>query len=184
MTSSSERHRLFFALWPKDEVRAGTASATREVVAASGGRPVPTANLHITLAFLGEVAPAQLAAASAIGAQVEGRCFELTLDQIETFPGARVLCLTASRVPEAAASLAERLRFKLLESNLKLSDQKFRPHVTLARDVPKLQRPAPFPPLQWPVSEFVLVESQRGRGGSAYEVLERWALQQRLAVGD
>ncbi len=46
--------RLFFALWPSEEVRAGLA----EVMASldvRGGKPVAAENLHITLLFLGSV---------------------------------------------------------------------------------------------------------------------------------
>src|SRR4051812_6701846 len=52
--------RLFFALWPDDAQRNALANATLEVVGASGGRPVPSRSLHITLSFLGSVPEARI----------------------------------------------------------------------------------------------------------------------------
>ncbi|MDE2447406.1 MAG: hypothetical protein KGO22_00440, partial [Gammaproteobacteria bacterium] len=42
-------------------MREAMAEAARKAVGASGGRPVPAANLHITLAFLGSVPTRRLA---------------------------------------------------------------------------------------------------------------------------
>ena len=51
----------------------------------------------------------------------------------------------------------------------------FVPHLTVQRDVRRHIAPAPVPPLAWPVREFVLIDSDPGRG-TPYEVVGRWAL--------
>ena len=52
--------RLFFALWPDDAVR-GAWSARLESRTRAQGKAVPAAKLHLTLAFLGEVADDRVA---------------------------------------------------------------------------------------------------------------------------
>ena len=47
--------RLFFALWATAEERRALSAAAAAAVGTSGGRAVPEENLHVTLAFLGQV---------------------------------------------------------------------------------------------------------------------------------
>lgn len=58
---ASSRNRLFVALDLPDDLRAALAAAGARIAADAGGRAVPPENLHVTLAFLGEVAPAPAA---------------------------------------------------------------------------------------------------------------------------
>lgn len=48
--------RLFFALWPSPAAAERLASAATDAAARLGGRPTRLETLHLTLAFLGEVA--------------------------------------------------------------------------------------------------------------------------------
>ena len=64
--------RLFFALWPTDELRAEIQAATSAIIHASRGRPIPARNLHVTLLFLGDVSAEKLAAVQQAGAQLAG----------------------------------------------------------------------------------------------------------------
>jgi 2'-5' RNA ligase len=60
-----------------------------------------------------------------------------------------------------------------------LGRQEFRPHVTLARDVPRMRSIETIRPIEWRVDDFVLVESNMTKTGSEYSVLERWPLRSR-----
>ncbi|MGH8210965.1 MAG: 2'-5' RNA ligase family protein [Steroidobacteraceae bacterium] len=64
--------RVFFALWPDDELRAAFARATHEAVRVAGGRSVPAHNLHATLLFLGPVAERRIPELQAIAARLAG----------------------------------------------------------------------------------------------------------------
>jgi 2'-5' RNA ligase len=59
--------RMFFALWPDAAARAALAGLAAEVVRGGGGRAPAAANLHLTLAFVGAVAPERREALHAAG---------------------------------------------------------------------------------------------------------------------
>jgi 2'-5' RNA ligase len=100
----------------------------------------------------------------------------LSFDRAEVWGRANLLCLTTSAAPPEAATLADELRHSLRDEVAQTSEHEFRPHITLARDLPRRHRPAPTQPLPMKVNDFVLVESRPGPGGSQYSVLRRWPL--------
>ena len=168
--------RLFFALWPPDGLREKIQEATRQVTTAQRGRVIPAANLHITIAFLGEIAQERVQAAVDAGAATQAPVFGLCLDRIEAMRRSRVLCLVPTSAPSQLAELVDRLRFNLLDRQFKLQRQEFRPHVTLMRDLSRAPDAVGIAPLHWHVDSFALIESQLGRTGSQYSVLQRWKL--------
>ena len=61
----------------------------------TGGRAPPSSNLHITVAFVGDVAPARVAGLCAIGAAVASNvpAFDLTL-KVHATPGQALFLIT------------------------------------------------------------------------------------------
>lgn len=173
---SEARHRLFFALWPSDDLRAQIDLNTQAVVGQAGGRPIPAGNFHITLVFIGEVADAQVEAARAAAEAVTASAFNLSLGMIESWTGADVLVYSGECPPPALGVLVDRLRISLLQRQFKLQRQTFKPHVTLVRKLPRKLPKQPAPVLQWHVTDFVLVESKTSSGSSDYTVIGRWRL--------
>ena len=55
------QHRVFFALWPDDEIARQFDEAGRMAHQSLGGRRMRRETLHLTLAFIGDVPPARLA---------------------------------------------------------------------------------------------------------------------------
>jgi len=169
--------RLFFALWPDERVRQQLALEAQRVVDARAGRPVPPANFHVTVVFLGPVPQSRFDAVAHSAAQSQGRAFELCLDRLQLWARSGVLCLTA-RTPPALQALAQQLRSCLSANGVGVQEQALRAHVTLARNMPGRQAPAQTTAVRWPVRDYVLVESQPAQGGSRYIVLERWPLRE------
>ena len=175
-TSRGGRQRLFFALWPTDEFRAEIQTSTQAIAEASGGRLIPPRNYHVTLLFLGDVPVESVAAVQQAAAQLAGSpAFELNFDGIEAWQR-KVLCLTTSTPPAAAIELSARLRSNLGSHLPRHDEHEFRPHVTLARDLPRAQRARKVKALCQKVVDFSLVESVRDASGSHYSVLARWPL--------
>lgn len=176
MASAADSQRLFFALWPDDALRHTLYKETRHAVRASGGKPVPAENFHITLAFLGYLDPDGSAAVRAAADTTQGESFELVLDRQGFWPDARVVWLAPASVPEAGNRFAADLRQALRARGVAVDLRPFLPHVTLARKVSKPGNPGSLRPIRWPAREFVLVHSLSGRRGSEYRLLESWSL--------
>jgi RNA 2',3'-cyclic 3'-phosphodiesterase len=172
------RQRLFLALWPDDALRhriAAVAAACR----VSGGRAVPRANWHITLAFLGSLDVERRRSVERVADAMRVPAFELWLDRLGFWPRpGGILWLGASQPPEALVRLVARLGEGVSSSGIEIDRRPFHAHLTLMRRVERAVRLDPPTPLCWPVADFVLCESVTDPGGARYRVLERWALGQ------
>src|SRR5690349_13310207 len=166
--------RLFFALWPDAAAASKLAAAATELALLAGGKPVPQAKIHLTLAFLGDVDESRLGAALDCAAGLDHPSFEVVLDQWGAFRGARV-AWAGCRAPSKAlvnlqADIAQRLRV----AGFVLEDRAYTPHVTLARKVTRAIGRQDAEEVRWEATEVALVQSELGKG--AYSTLARWPL--------
>lgn len=169
------RQRLFFALWPPDELRLALGTLARAQVP-PGARAVAAGNLHITLAFVGAVTGETRACLERAAATVTGAPFELALDRLGAWPGPGILWLAPSAIPPALGLLAGDLQQALQPCGYRPEARAYQPHVTLARKLKGRFPAVAVPPLHWPVRDFVLVESLTTPAGPGYQVLRRWPL--------
>jgi 2'-5' RNA ligase len=170
--------RLFFALWPDPALTASLVAAVAGRVPAGLGKPQRPEQLHATVEFLGSVVESRLPGVQAAGrsAAAGATPCAAVLDTLEHWRRARVLCLTASAVPAALASLVQDLRARLRERGFEPENREFRLHVTLARKLRHPPQLVTVAPIHWPVRELVLVQSVATRQGSRYERLASWPL--------
>src|SRR5688500_2444515 len=110
----------------------------RPFVLASGGRAIPARNLHVTLAFLGQVPESQLEVVKQC-ADRAGSCgrIDLQFHRVEVWKRSRVLSLVPLATPPELSELVERLKFNLLSEHFEVGREEYRPHLTLARDAKK-----------------------------------------------
>lgn len=182
--SESAARRLFFALWPDEAVRQALWKATRSCVKASGGRPVPRENLHLTLAFLGNVPQGLLPELRAAAARLSLPGFRFVLDSAGYWPRPRVAWVAPSRVPRQLPELVAAL-WRVLEGLPVQADTRpYRPHLTVARKVSRPGELALERSVDWPVSEFCLVQSVTDPTGARYELLARYHLLQPTGNGN
>ena len=176
--------RVFFALWPDAEARDRLGALAQEVAARTKGRAPPIANLHVTLAFVGEVPSERIDALCAIGASVAASAvpFALTLDCTGTFRGTGIAWAGASSTPPSLAQLASNLADALAAQDFAVERRAFSPHVTLARrcNAPGLANLAA--PIAWTVTRLALDASEPGSGASRYRRLASWPLSARAQV--
>lgn len=134
--------RLFIALPLPPEIAVAAAAL---VPVLPGLRPVPAALLHLTLAFLGSVPDERVpdVIAACAGAAKAHAPFDIVLDRAGRFPegGApRVVWLGLGEGAAESADLAASVRRELSARGLAFDDRPFRPHVTLARVRPGVDR--------------------------------------------
>lgn len=140
-------------------------------------RWTPAANLHLTIRFLGHVAPS---VAQGIAARVEAAAtpgFDLGLGDLGTFRRgrlARVVWLGLSSGEAEAAALACVVEAESVRAGLEPENRRFSAHLTLARARPRdgAELPALSPPPRlpaWRTTELILYRSRLGRAGSVYE---------------
>ena len=170
--------RVFFALWPDAEAGAALASLAGSVAKARSGRATRPDQLHVTVAFVGAVAPAAMERLHLAGARAAAAAAPFTL-ALERLGGAArdgVAWVEASSHPSALTTLHEALAAALREEGFLLEARAFRPHVTLAR---RCTRPADrreIAPLSWSVDRLALVVSTSAPGGSRYRTDAAWPL--------
>ncbi len=171
--------RLFFALWPDQVLRSQLVESTRHArrkLSKAGARMVDTANIHITLAFLGNVPDEQYQCLSNSAGRVQAGSFDLLLDRWGFFRRAQVFYLTPAAVPGGLERLVGQLWDVAGSCGLKTDPRPYQPHLTLARKVTaRLDLPAPVSIL-WTPADFVLVSSETRSSGPVYQVLQRWPL--------
>ena len=175
-TRAERMHRLFFALWPTDALRASLEPGIRALQPTGVGRPQRPDQWHLTLEFLGAVPAARLADARAAADAVHAPCCEILLDAVEFWRRPEVLCLVARETPPALAGLVAQQRAALAGRGFQVESRPFRAHLTLARKVHQPVGVVPFAPLHWPVESFALVESVTDRAGSVYTPLAHWRI--------
>jgi RNA 2',3'-cyclic 3'-phosphodiesterase len=167
--------RLFFALWPDDNVRTRIEVVTAKLPSPAGRR-VPRENLHITLLFMGSVEESARLCAESVADQLDGHPFDLRLDQLGFWPRPQVIWLSASSVPKDLVELVDRLHQGVAQCGLILDDRPFQPHMTLMRKVTKAGPMRAIEPIEWRVEHFALVESLTHSSGAIYQVLKSWNL--------
>ncbi len=176
---SEPARRLFFALWPDPDLNSRLVEVTRDArreLGKAGARVVDTANVHITLAFLGNVPDEQYQCVANFAGRVEARSFDMLLDRWGFFRRAQVFYLTPAAIPGELERLVGRLWDVAESCGLKPDSRPYQPHLTLARKVTaRLDLPAPEGVL-WTPTDFVLVSSETRSSGAVYRVLKRWPL--------
>jgi 2'-5' RNA ligase len=159
--------RLFYALWPDDEVRA----ALRNLQALTSGRLTRYENLHITLAFLGNQPEENLPALKNILAGLPSDAMVLTIDRLGYFRKNRIAWAGSHAVPDALHALQTALAQSLEQQGLAFDKQnRFKPHITLARDA-AAPVDQPFEPIAWKIAQVTLMQSLQSEGRLSYRVL-------------
>lgn len=160
-------------------MRQAMAQAIRNGVRTSDGRPVPLANLHVTLAFLGSVAERrlpELAESAGVALGCMRGPLELSFDHLEYWRAAQLLCALPAEASEPAAALAGRLQAQLTASGFAPDLKPFRPHVTVVRKVSRPGRMETLHPVVWSFTELALIESRTLPEGPLYSVVESYPI--------
>jgi 2'-5' RNA ligase len=175
--------RLFIAIELPDDLRMLLEGMRTDI---PGSRWVPLEQIHLTLAFLGQVDDATLGLLTAALATIEAPGFNLCFSGTGCFPDRRrPRVLWVGLEPESLLnSLASLVREAVLACNISLEERPFSPHITLAR----LKFPSPrevgafldqprkreLPPVS--VRKFTLFQSLLTSRGAVHTPVQTFAL--------
>lgn len=178
--------RLFVALRPPPDVRAALAALAGGI---EGARWQSDNQLHLTLAFIGEVDRPQAEAAAQALATLVAPPLDLSLGQFGSFDAGRedrTATLWIGVEPaDGLAHLAATIRSALRRAGVPSETRRFVPHITLARfsragaprDALRPWLSTQFAPRAgWQADRFHLVESRLGHSGPHYAPVASYAL--------
>ena len=162
--------RLFVAIPVPEEIQKSLGKI-QHILQKEGvnGNVVPSENLHLTLAFIGDFADPDLVMDAL--EEVTFPSFQLDINGIGTF-GSGILW-AGIRETEPLQALARKVRYALSKCSIPFDRKTFSPHITLMR---KADYDGPLPiirPLDtmFTVDHFSLFRSDQGRNGMIYTEL-------------
>jgi 2'-5' RNA ligase len=175
--------RAFVAIRPPDEM----IDRLVGLQAGAPGRVSPPENLHLTLAFLGEIPTRLLEDADTALGQIKAPGFALTLDGVGLFGGSKPRLIYADvRSEPALTALQAKVAQTVRDAGIELESRRYSPHITLARldkrgaDRKRAERfaadRAAFLAGPFEVAEFNLYRSTLHTHGPVYDRLKAYAL--------
>ncbi|WHS98099.1 MAG: RNA 2',3'-cyclic 3'-phosphodiesterase [Pantoea stewartii] len=96
--------RLFFAIAPPEDLQQQLVQWRAETFSEEAGRPIAAANLHLTLAFLGEVSAETSKQLQTLASRIHQPAFDVTLDDAGHWPRPGVVWLGCQRPPRDCCS--------------------------------------------------------------------------------
>ena len=176
--------RVFFALWPSPEVAERLGDIADDSAQSFGGRATRRDTIHLTLAFLGNVAEARLPELSIAAASVGGEPFSINIDELGFWAHNHLLWAGCKAPSAPLDAISRRLRLALARAGFRVGGEgrDFVPHVTLVRRVPEATAPSDCHPPQsiepfiWRNERFVLVRSTLSALGSSYRIIDEFPL--------
>ncbi len=174
--TEGRRSRVFFALWPDEEVRDALAALAHAAQAQCGGRAMVREKVHLTLFFVGDIETPRIPELESVAASLGTVPFDLVLDRLGYWRHNNIVWAGASTCPPALAALAADLKDTLARISVPGEDRPYAPHITLIRNARRAPAGGSFPACVWRAREFVLVDSVAAGGGVRYDVRARWPL--------
>ncbi len=168
--------RLFFALWPDEEIRKHLCALADDALPRRVGRRVRAENLHLTLAFLGFVEERMRHCIEEAASAIRARRFTLIFERLGCWQRTGVMWVGPLQQPEGLIFLVDALNSALTDCGMSSEKRAYRAHLTLARKVRRCPRGCAIAPIAWDVSRFCLVASHTHAQGAKYEILRSWKL--------
>jgi 2'-5' RNA ligase len=179
MAAEPRARRVFFAIWPDAATRERLAALSEAAHAAFGGRRMRADTLHMTLAFIGDVASARVDSVLRAGDELHRLpALSMSIDQLRCWRDNRIVWCGPTAFPDALGAVAEQLGQRLSAEGFRLDARPFAAHATLLRNADCTRAAAGFEAFEWKVSQIVLVESSLAAAGARYAIVGRWPLAQ------
>ena len=168
--------RVFFALVPDRAVVGEFTVLAADIARRARGRAVAGDHVHVTLAFLGDVAPAAIPALRRIGDALPHAGAVVLFDTLGSWRASGVAWIAPRELPPQVLALHDALHGALVDAGFPLDTRPFRPHVTLARRCVHPVPRARCAPIRWKADRLCLIGSELTPAGPVYSELAAWAL--------
>lgn len=160
--------RLFIAINFTTETRERLIALREELRSRSQrGKFTLDENLHLTLAFIGEVNPKQTKKIKTIMDTVTFDPFQTTVEQLGTF-SCGTLWWAGLRADKPLMNLQREVEHKLALCGFEMDGRDYHPHITLGREVITDSKPWRFEPFGETVKIIDLMKSERVGGNLTY----------------
>jgi RNA 2',3'-cyclic 3'-phosphodiesterase len=167
--------RCFLALWPDEPARDRLHALARDWhQRLPAARRMGRENLHLTLAFIGELDAAIARQIVALLSEQTWQAGTWHVDRLGVFDKARVLWAGSGDDVHLAA-VASKARQILEALQVRFDRKPFVPHVTLLRNLPRAAfgtAQAIDPPIAWPMQSPALLYSTHAENGTRYVALD------------
>lgn len=170
-------NRLFFALQPDAAFRERVAQFRNMLSLPAKAALHHPGDLHTTLHFLGPQPGTMVDRLCALPDEIGTEAFDLSFDAVELWRKPRIVCLTASRIPEPLVNLHRRLGHFVESFGISTEQRAYRPHITLARKSVAFESSGLAEPIRWRVTRFALYRSLAQPAVPRYEVVCGWPLE-------
>ena len=175
--SVAEPVRLFFALWPEAGLQQTFYEAGLKLYQRCGGRPTRRENIHLTLAFLGEVDADRMQCVMDVADQITLPTFDMLFTCLGWWRQNQVAWAATDETPRPLIDLVKQLQLGLIAAGFKFDERRYQAHVTLLRKANCPSGLIESPPIIWQAKDFVLVRSTLHMDGPHYAIVQRWPLQ-------
>jgi 2'-5' RNA ligase len=160
--------RLFIAINFNDETRLRLLALRDKLRGKSEhARFTLPENLHLTLAFIGEVSPKKAPKISAILETVDFDPFNAEINRLGAFSGG-ALWYAGLREDEPLMPLQREITRKLALCGFEMDGRKYSPHITLGREIVTDAKPWAIEPFGETVGAIELMKSERIGGKLTY----------------
>ena len=162
------QHRLFFAFWPDETLRARSRPRGRACFRSRAGpstRPTCTSRSRSSAPST----PSKLARLVELAGPVAP--LPIVFDRLEHWTRPRVLAAVASQPPPRLRAIVDGLWQRLDRLGFAREPRPYVPHLTLVRDVKSVRPGLAWPPLEWTVYRIQLIESVTTPAGVRYAPL-------------
>ncbi|WP_417551003.1 RNA 2',3'-cyclic phosphodiesterase [Methylophaga sp.] len=175
LTNALTPGRYFFALSPDLHSRMQIQNIMKRLPEDHSIKLQTTANLHQTLLFLGQLDQQQINNLVKQTESLRWSAIPMQFDHVSYWAAPKILCLT-SRAPSAELfSLVNNLQSLASEAKIKVDEQPYQPHITLARKVSEAVS-VPIAPVRFKAEELVLMKSVSTEQGPQYQPMMHWPI--------
>jgi RNA 2',3'-cyclic 3'-phosphodiesterase len=137
---------------------------------------VHSPNVHLTLAFLGDVPAGRVVDATAAADEIAVPPFELRIDTRGYWRHNRIVWAGAARCPPPLRDLVARLTGMLGAAGFQCETREYVPHITLLREARRAPLLQINEAIAWRAKDFVLMRSVHRDAVLVYDIVQRWPL--------